>query len=186
MFRKDMLKKLFVVAVLVSLLCSDVVCVFHVVEPAYAAKKKSTKKKSVPSKNSARVELIRNKMYYNIYSAEAGYRPVGKQLERFFSNWKWTTEKTDDEFYGNQRAVFRGLGVVKGGRRVIFSVIFIQRPNNGELVLLEVLMNGQRAYSLVAEQANSLGFNSELWMAAFGGKNQFTLRDFIDYIYSRE
>ena len=47
-------------------------------------------------------------------------------------------------------------------------------------------MNGQRAYSLVAEQANSLGFNSELWMAAFGGKNQFTLRDFIDYIYSRE
>ena len=88
MFRKDMLKKLFVVAVLVSLLCSDVVCVFHVVEPAYAAKKKSTKKKSVPSKNSALVELIRNKMYYNIYSAEAGYRPVGKQLERFFSNWK--------------------------------------------------------------------------------------------------
>lgn len=137
------------------------------------------------SYNSALVELIRNKMYYNAYSPEAGYRSVGKQLEKFFSNGKWTTEKTDDKFYGNQRAVFRGLGVVNNGRRVIFSVIFIQRPNNGELVLLEVQMNGQTAYSLAAEQLGSLGFGGAMWMAGMS-QNQFTLRDFIDYIYSRE
>ena len=186
MFKKNILKKLFVVVVLVSLLWSDVGCMFHIVEPSYAAaKKKSTKKKSAPSKNSALVELIRNKMYYNIYSAEAGYRPVGKQLERFFSNWKWTTEKINDEFYGNQRAVFRGLGVVNGGRRVMFSVIFIQRPNNGELVLLEVQMNGQTAYSLGTEQLDSLGFGRVMGFMGVA-QNQFTLRDFINYIYSRE
>ena len=46
MFRKNILKKLLVVAMLVSLLWSDVGCIFHVVEPAYAAaKKKSTNEK---------------------------------------------------------------------------------------------------------------------------------------------
>lgn len=187
MFMKNILKKLFVVTVLVSLLWSDVGCVFHVVEPAYAAaKKKSTKKKSAQPKNSTLVELIRNKMYYNIYSAEAGYRPVGKQLERFFSNWKWSTEKNKDDFYGNYRAVFHGLGVVGNGRRVVFDVVFVQRPNNGELVLLEVQMNGQTAYSLGAEQLSSLGVSPTMgsWMGI--ASNQFTLRDFIDYIYSRE
>ena len=185
MFRNNILKKLFVVTVLVSLLWSDVGYVFHVVEPAYAAaKKKSTKKKSIQPKNSALVELIRNNMYYNAYSPEAGYRSVGKQLEKFFSNGKWSTQKTDDEFYGNQRAVFCGLGVVNG-RRVMFSVIFIQRPSNGELVLLEVQMNGQTAYSLGAEQLGSLGFGGAMWTVGMA-QNQFTLRDFIDYIYSKE
>lgn len=196
MFRKDMLKKLFVVAVLVSLLWSDVGCVFHVVEPAYAAaKKKSMKKKSAKTapKNTL-IEYVRNNLYHNAYSASAGYRPVGRQLERFFTNGRWSTEKQNSENYGSQLAVFSGIGVVNG-RRVNFKVKFGQKTDNGQIVLQSVYMNDKRVYDHGVETYSAYmdmsGFESLLgFMSGYDTKNsltnEFTLRDFMDYIYSRE
>ena len=196
MFRKDMLKKLFVVTVLVSLLWPDVGCVFHVVEPAYAAtKKKSTKKKSAKTApKNALIEYVRNNLYHNAYSASAGYRPIGKQLERFFTNGKWGTEKIDSESYGSQLAVFSGIGVVNG-RRVNFKVKFGQKSDNGQIVLQSVYMNDKRVYDHGVETYSAYmdmsGFESLLgFMSGYDTKNsltnEFTLRDFMDYIYSRE
>ena len=189
MFTRNALKKLFVVAVMVSFLCSDVGYVFHVAEPACAAaKKKSMKKKSAKTapKNTL-IEYVRNNLYHNAYSASAGYRPVGRQLERFFTNGRWSTEKQNSENYGSQLAVFSGIGVVNG-RRVNFKVKFGQKTDNGQIVLQSVYMNDKRVY----DHVDMSGFESLLGFVSGGYDtkntltNEFTLRDFMDYIYSKE
>lgn len=198
MFTKNILKKLFVLAVMVSLLWSDVGYVFHVIEPVHAAaKKKSTKKKSTQTApKNALIEYVRSNLYHNAYSASAGYRPVGRQLEKFFTNGRWSTEKlTDSKNYAPQLAVFSGIGVVNG-RRVNFKVKFGQKTDNGQIVLQSVYMNDKRVYDHGVETYSAYvdmsGFESLLGFVSGGYDtkntltNEFTLRDFMDYIYSKE
>ena len=141
------------------------------------------------------IEYVRNNLYHNAYSASAGYRSVGRQLERFFTNGKWSTEKlADSKSYGSQLAVFSGIGVVNS-RRVNFKVKFGKKSDNGQIVLQSVYMNDKRVYDHGVETYSAYmdmsGFESLLgFMSGYDTKNsltnEFTLRDFMDYIYSRE
>ena len=77
-----------------------------------------------------------------------------------------------------------------------FKVKFGQKTDNGQIVLQSVYMNDKRVYDHGVETYSAYvdmsGFESLLGFVSGGYDtkntltNEFTLRDFMDYIYSKE